>query len=64
MCAPSDFDPVVDVEPFWMVIDCFCLGSNFGHKLEEALVKIGKRKFLLDGISLLNKRPPVTQKGL
>ena len=57
MGGESDVDFVVDIGPFWVVIDSLCHDCDSGHEAKCRL-KIFELEFLLDRISVLSYQLP------
>eukprot|EP00092_Neocalanus_flemingeri_P063327 GFUD01076588.1.p1 GENE.GFUD01076588.1~~GFUD01076588.1.p1 ORF type:complete len:103 (-),score=7.61 GFUD01076588.1:147-455(-) len=61
MGCKSDLYLVVDIEPFWMVINLVSLQGYSGHE-PERLIKVFKDKLLVKGVSVLYHTPTFLKK--
>lgn len=56
MCAESDLDLIIDIEPFWVMVHLLRLQSHPGHEAER-LIKGFKVKLFEDGVTVLHLHP-------
>ena len=51
MSTESDFNTIVNIEPFWVMTHNICFYCDASHK-SKSFIKISKFKFLENSISL------------